>query len=367
MTTEIALSNPTKRELPTSRHDLTLSRPVNESDSQDLLDPQALIDGPGIGGLQLNGRTSMSTTHLTGGNADREGVATKNSETTSHSLKVDTNSSLIGSNEMALSEEQVLSPGLDVDLEEYYDYDVNVEVRYLISARHAGGLIGKKGAYINQIRQKADVEFLVHKAVPNTPLRTGSVRGSVRNVVHALLLMADKISELQKASRRISRSDYLFQFGDYSVTLLLEHKNCGVIIGKRGARISCNRQRSGAHIKISTHVLENSSEKTVDIQGRREAVENALETLVVQIANNPKPNVTNRKYLDQSSHFTKRQPHLRYPHTHLSSHQHQPHRSQQPQQQPFYNPMSYLGYHYTTPSNNGYQNWNQQSFYQTRI
>jgi predicted PilT family ATPase len=279
---------------------------------------------------------------------------------------------ILGTSEMALSEDQViLSPGLDVDLEEYYDYDVNVEVRYLISARHAGGIIGKKGAYINQLRQKADVEFLVHKAVPNTPLRTGSVRGSVRNVVHALLLMADKVSELQKASRRISRSDYLFQYGDYSVTLLLEHKNCGVIIGKRGARISCNRQRSGAHIKISTHVLENSSEKTVDIQGTREAVENALETLVVQIANNPKPNVepnkTNRKYLDQShNNFPKRHhQYLRHPHNNLSHHQHQPHRNQhQPPQQPFYNPMSYLGYHYTTPSNYN-QNWNQQSFYQT--
>lgn len=198
-------------------------------------------------------------------------------------------------NELVMSE-----IALGDDLEEYYDYDVTVEIRYLISARHAGGIIGKGGAYINKIRDETDVEFHVHQAVPNSPLRTGSARGRVRDVVRALLLMADKITELQKASRRISRSDFVFQYGDYNVTLLLEHKNCGVIIGKCGARISCNRQRSGAHIKISTHVLENSSEKTIDIQGRRDAVENALETLIVQIANDPKPNVTSKKYLDQS-------------------------------------------------------------------
>jgi len=73
-----------------------------------------------------------------------------------------------------------------------------------------------------------------------------------------------------------------------------------VVIGKRGARINCNRQRSGAHIKISTHTLENSSEKTVDVQGSRDAIENALETLIVQIANDPKPSSTQRKYLDDS-------------------------------------------------------------------
>jgi len=197
--------------------------------------------------------------------------------------------------ELAISELALVD-----ELEEYYDYDVTVEVRYLISARHAGGIIGKGGSYINKIRDETDCEFHVHQAVPNSPLRTGSARGRVRDVVRALLLMADKITELQKASRRISRSDFVFQYGDYNITLLLEHKNCGVIIGKCGARISCNRQRSGAHIKISTHVLESSSEKTIDIQGRREAVENALETLIVQIANDPKPNVTSKKYLDQS-------------------------------------------------------------------
>jgi len=196
--------------------------------------------------------------------------------------------------EIALSEMALVE-----NLEEYYDYDVPVEIRFLISARHAGGIIGKGGSYINKIRDQAEVEFHVHQPVQNSPLRTGSCRGRVREVVRALLLMGDKVTELQKSSRHISR-DYAFQYGDYNLTLLLEHKNCGVIIGKCGARISCNRQRSGAHIKISTHVLENSSEKTIDIQGRRESVENALETLIVQIANDPKPNATTKKYLDES-------------------------------------------------------------------
>merc|ERR1719373_1150408 len=118
------------------------------------------------------------------------------------------------------------------------------------------------------------------RATQNSPVRTGSCRGRVRNVVQALLLMADKITELSKNHvRRPSTNGTIFQYGDYQLTLLLEHKNCGVVIGKRGARINCNRQRSGAHIKISTHTLEN---------------------LIVQIANDPKPSSTQRKYLDDS-------------------------------------------------------------------
>lgn len=185
--------------------------------------------------------------------------------------------------------------------EEYYNYDATLEIRFLISSRHAGGIIGKSGSYINQIRDRAEVDFHVHRAIQNSPVRTGSCRGRVRNVVNALLLMADKVNELSKNHvRRPSTNGTIFQYGDYQLTLLLEHKNCGVIIGKRGARINCNRQRSGAHIKISTHTLENSSEKTIDVQGTRESVENALETLIVQIANDPKPSSTQRKYLDDS-------------------------------------------------------------------
>merc|ERR1719429_430836 len=208
-----------------------------------------------------------------------------------------------------------MDSSLAVGGEEFYNYDATLEIRFLISSRHAGGIIGKNGSYINKIRDRAEVDFHVHRAMSdnipvytdgsratqNSPVRTGSCRGRVRNVVQALLLMADKINELSKNHvRRPSTNGTIFQYGDYQLTLLLEHKNCGVIIGKRGARINCNRQRSGAHIKISTHTLENSSEKTVDVQGSREAIENALETLIVQIANDPKPSSTQRKYLDDT-------------------------------------------------------------------
>jgi len=192
--------------------------------------------------------------------------------------------------------------------EEYYDLDAIADIRFLISARHAGGIIGKGGCYINSIRDQAEVEFQIHEIIPNSPLRTGHVRGRVKQVVKSLLLMGDKVSELTRTHhRRASKSsDYVFQFGDYSLTLLIEHKNCGVIIGKRGQRITKNRNKSGAHIKISTHVLQNSTEKTVDIQGSRAEVESALTTLVIQIANDPKPYPTQRRYHDTTSNALKR-------------------------------------------------------------
>ena len=46
----------------------------------------------------------------------------------------------------------------------YWD-DATLEIRFLISSRHAGGIIGKNGSYINKIRDRAEVDFHVH--VPN--------------------------------------------------------------------------------------------------------------------------------------------------------------------------------------------------------
>lgn len=217
----------------------------------------------------------------------------------------------LGARETALLMESTLGG------EEYYNYDSQLEIRFLVSSRHAGGVIGKSGNYINKIRDQAEVDFHVHRSMSqNIPMytdgsravqlhshvRTGCCRGRVRNVVKALILMAVKTHEMSKGQvRRRNANGTVFQYGDYQLTLLLEHKNCGVIIGKRGARINCNRQRSGAHIKISTHALENSTEKTIDIQGTQESLENALETIIVQIANDPKPSVTQKKYLDDSS------------------------------------------------------------------
>lgn len=242
-----------------------------------------------------------------------------------------------------------------VDESDFYCYDNTLEVRFLISARHAGGIIGKNGSYINKIREQAEVEFHVHRNIQASPVRTGSCRGRVRNVLAALLLMADKINELSTRGkahvRRPSSSGTVFQFGDYQLTLLLEHKNCGVVIGKRGKRINDNRTTSGAHIKISTHPLENSSEKTIDVQGTRENVSSALDKLLVQVANDPKPSSVQRKYLDDSISSNKRNHYSSFPNNNAQNPGRPPARPQASMFQVYPNMIPHHNQYNNAPSN----------------
>ena len=101
------------------------------------------------------------------------------------------------------------------------------------------------------------------------------MEGAYAQTAHAIKLVMDKMAE------ESSRSP------PYQITILVEEKNVGCLIGKRGTAISEIRSLTNANIYISGHVLQQSTEKTVDIAGERESVHRAVDLVVERLYQNP--------------------------------------------------------------------------------
>ncbi|ETO31760.1 hypothetical protein RFI_05355, partial [Reticulomyxa filosa] len=80
------------------------------------------------------------------------------------------------------------------------------------------------------------------------------------------------------------------------ITLLVEEKNIGFLIGKGGEGINHIRKVTGANIAISSQVLRNSSEKTVDITGTKETTNAAIAFVIHRLLENSGYNPTRLPY-----------------------------------------------------------------------
>jgi len=120
-------------------------------------------------------------------------------------------------------------------------------------------------------------------------VRTGSSRGKVEGVTKSLEMLAQKLHELVKEQNMHLDSHHL--------TILLEQKNCGCIIGQKGCKISETRKASQATIKISNEPLMHSTEKTVEISGNQKQVFHALRKIVKEIGSDDCKIRTIRKFL----------------------------------------------------------------------
>jgi len=166
-----------------------------------------------------------------------------------------------------------------------------VDIRFLVLADLAGGVIGKGGKVITSFRQESGAGFVIHKEVTDSPVRTGTASGNVVAIVKALGLLSDK-------TRDLSRNES--QNPQWYTTILLEQKNCGCVIGPKGAKITATRLETGATIQLSTHPLTGSTEKTIEVHGTRDQVAAATEIIVRQIATDPGKFPVVQKYLDDS-------------------------------------------------------------------
>lgn len=163
----------------------------------------------------------------------------------------------------------------------------NLEVRFLLHTHLAGAVIGKGGHYISHIRDETQIALQIHQSIPNVQVRVGVARGSVENLLKAFQLIGDKIVSQDREDK-------------FSITLLLEQKNCGCVIGQKGCKISATRRDTRAGIKVSNEPLGDSTEKSIEIYGGKEEVYPALKVIIDQIATDPKAHPTVRKFLEEN-------------------------------------------------------------------
>jgi len=157
-------------------------------------------------------------------------------------------------------------------------------VRILSEAKYVGGIIGKGGCTINQLRQESNATIEIGKQIPGASKRIISITGNVESISTALHLIADKVAENRIKSNRNRPSHHDGENDDQvRITLIIPNKQIGGIIGKGGTKISKTRNSSGATVKISTDCLDDSDEKSCRISGTSDQVFKALILICYQL------------------------------------------------------------------------------------
>lgn len=152
----------------------------------------------------------------------------------------------------------------------YPEADV-VEIRFIVPTRISGSIIGKKGDYVAKLRK----DFQVGVGIPNAPNnkleRICVIRGgSVRNVIDCTCAISDY--PLKKEMIRALG----LQPHQTHLRLLMHHSICGVIIGKKGAKVQEIKNMAGADVIVSNHTCPESSDKVVKITGSVTELRDAL-------------------------------------------------------------------------------------------
>jgi len=142
-----------------------------------------------------------------------------------------------------------------------------VEVSLLVPSNEMGRVIGKGGETIKGIQAESGATIHTSNFIQNVGVRTARVGGTTEQVCAAIKLVISAVSEERP-----------------SITLLAEHRNLGLVIGKQGQNIRQLREETGARIYIPKECIGNSTEKEIQISGDLDAVTQALETVVCQLA-----------------------------------------------------------------------------------
>jgi len=142
-----------------------------------------------------------------------------------------------------------------------------VEVGLLLLNADIGRVIGKGGEKIRSIREESGAAIHIPKASQQAYERTANVNGTTDQVIHAVLTIANLISEENPV-----------------VSLLAEFRNLGAVIGKQGVNIKQIREESQANVRISKECLGNSTQKEIRITGSPDSVTQATEAVIRYLA-----------------------------------------------------------------------------------
>jgi len=133
--------------------------------------------------------------------------------------------------------------------------------------KSVGSVIGKGGTTISSIRQECDVSFSISK-VQDSREQLGSLKGSPHGIANALVMCADTLAQA-------------FEENTKSLTLLVENKNVGSLLGIKGERVKEIRSRTKCRIFISPQTLGNSTQNVIEVSGEKfdDAIKSIVEAL----------------------------------------------------------------------------------------
>lgn len=150
------------------------------------------------------------------------------------------------------------------------DSPMTLTLRMIMNGKEVGSIIGKGGEIINSIREDSTAK--IHITDGSVPERVVTVIGSTDSIFKAYTLMCKKLEDEEggRSSGRDSRSSS--DRGGLTLRLVVPATQCGSLIGKGGSKIKEIREVTGASIQVASDMLPGSTERSVTVNGSRDAV-----------------------------------------------------------------------------------------------
>lgn len=142
-----------------------------------------------------------------------------------------------------------------------------IELHFIILSQDAGGIIGREGRNIRQMRDESGASINISGSTGVE--RILNIKGSCSDVKAAVRMTAEKLQEISSGGNADS-------VPPVTMRLLVPNSQCGPLIGKGGQRIKEIREASGATITIPSETLPGSSERSVTLAGSPEALGNCI-------------------------------------------------------------------------------------------
>lgn len=159
-----------------------------------------------------------------------------------------------------------------------------VTLRFLISSKEAGSIIGKKGDNIKKIREESGARINISDA--SCVERIVSVMGSMTQILKAFSMISTKFEEDQPSGGQNGSGSVTA--GQVTFRLIVPNANCGSLIGKGGSNIKELRESTGAIIQVANEMLPNSNERVVSLSGSTDSICPCIKRLF-EIATETKP------------------------------------------------------------------------------
>ncbi|CAJ0574097.1 unnamed protein product, partial [Mesorhabditis spiculigera] len=139
------------------------------------------------------------------------------------------------------------------------------ELRFLVSSKSAGAVIGKGGDNIKRLRSQFDANVSVPDS--QAPERVLTMITSFENILPISQDVLPKLEEQPTEGKREAK-------------MLVHMSHAGAIIGKAGSKIKELRDETGCNIKVFSECAPQSTDRCVQITGPEQSLPGAVKAIV---------------------------------------------------------------------------------------
>ena len=159
-----------------------------------------------------------------------------------------------------------------------------ITLKLLLSGEEVKYLFGAEEILLNQLKQQTGTNITLTEPGPHE--RVLSIPGPLDSVFKAFGLVCRKLCEFVVSLSDPSNPKMLV------LRLAVHSTQCGMVIGKHGAKIKEIKEMTGANINVSQESLPESNERTVEIIGTGDScLQSTFQVLTVLQENPPRGEV----------------------------------------------------------------------------